>query len=80
MTTYFIAINGKVYAKIKENTYIEHADLTPFHLLNDFEEKENAYLLVHIIDELKPLFFYGKPRNKKRLYAYARGDKAATGK
>ena len=74
---YFIATNGKIYSKTPVNNVLPRLDLESIGLKNEFEHKESARLLRHIINEREPLMFYGKPGSKKGLRADARRDKAA---
>lgn len=57
---YFIAVNGKVYADIYKNRRRRRFDLEQFSIKNEFEDKNAAHLLSHVLEERYPLIFYGK--------------------
>lgn len=71
---YFIATNGRVYRDNYENKNIPRLAIEN----NHFEDKEEAWLLAHELEETHPRMFYGKPTSKDGLRLYASGDTETT--
>lgn len=71
---FFIAINGKVYAWRKGNKLLPKLDIEN----NLFDYRDDAWHVVHELEEQHPRIFYGKPATKDGLKRYARGDTTAT--
>ena len=71
---YFIAINGRIYADNYHNRQLPRLALEN----NLFDNREEAYYASRLIEDYKPMMFYGKPTTKEGLLEYARGNSTAT--
>jgi hypothetical protein len=71
---FFIAINGRVYADIWQNKNLPRLDIKN----NYFDNRDEAWMVSHHLEEYNPMMFYGKPFTKEGLSLYAGGDSAAT--